>query len=274
MDDKLAVIVVTINYSVLSDFFDSLKKQKNRSFHLYLTDISPKKKELAPDGFEYTVIPAENRGYSYAMNIALRAAIKKGFRYFCVVNDDTFFKEDFVDRVLQSVKNHPRSIIGGKIYYAPGYEYHKDRYKNEELGRVIWSAGGYVDWDHALTFHRGVDEVDHGQYDTVSEVTYVTGAFIAFDGRVVETAGFWDESYFLFYEDADYMERAKRRGVKLIFDPSMVIWHKVSQSTGGSGSPLHQKYQARNRVKFGLRYAPWKTKLHLIKNYFVEKLKK
>ena len=36
---------------------------------------------------------------------------------------------------------------------------------------------------------------------------------------------------------------AKKKGVKLYYEPSIVIWHKNSQSTGGSGSQIHLKYQ-------------------------------
>ena len=77
-----------------------------------------------------------------------------------------------------------------------------------------------------------------------------------YDKSVLDRVGFWDESYFLYYEDADLCVRAQQAGVKLFYDPTIVIWHKISQSTGGSGSSLHEKYQNRNRLRFGLKYAP------------------
>ena len=94
-----------------------------------------------------------------------------------------------------------------------------------------------------------------------------------FDKKAFDRLGFLDEGYFLYFEDADYCVRAKNKNIKLYYDPSVVIWHKVSQSTGGSGSDLHIRYQSINQLKFGLRYAPLKTKLHLIKNYLYRFLK-
>ena len=70
------------------------------------------------------------------------------------------------------------------------------------------------------------------------------------------------------YGAIEFYKAAKKAGVKLFYDPSIIIWHKNAQSTGGSGSKLQQKYQRINRLRFGLKYAPIKTKLHLIKNYF------
>jgi GT2 family glycosyltransferase len=125
-----------------------------------------------------------------------------------------------------------------------------------------------VDWDNALTPQRGVDAVDTGQYNIFQETEFITGCLIQFDRDVLNRAGNWDESYFLYFEDSDFCERAKKNGIKLYYDPNIVIWHKISQSTGGSGSKLHAKYQSKNRVKWGLKYAPWRTKAHLVLNYF------
>lgn len=273
MAHTLAILTVIYeNYNVFEDFLASLRKQKNRDFHLFIADLSDNKKKLDISEIPFTLIEAENRGYAYGVNLGLQKALNEGCTKFCVMNYDTFFSEDFVDNVLSSLKNHPNSIIGGKIYYAPGYEYHQDRYTKNDLGKVLWYAGGEIDWAHATTPHTGVDEVDNGKYDTVREVTFVTGCLLCFDKSVIETVGFLDSSYFLYYEDADYSARALKKGIKIFYDPKIVLWHKVSQITEGSGSSFHQKYQDKNRVIFGLKYAPWRTKIHLLKNFFLAKI--
>lgn len=270
---KLAVITVTRNYPVLADFFESLEKQKNKNFKLFLVDNSDVKEKVSLQNFDGEVIASENRGYAHAVNKGLQRAVSQGFEHFCVINDDTFFKENFIDKVVLALEKNPKSVIGGKIYYAPGFEYHKNRYRESDKGRVLWYAGGEVEWDHALTTHRGVDQVDRGQFDLFEKTEFITGCLICFDKSVLEEVGYWDESYFLYFEDADFCERAKRNGVTLFYDPSIVIYHKVSQSTGGAGSSLHQKYQSKNQVRFGLKFAPFKTKLHLIKNYLFKGFK-
>ena len=68
--------------------------------------------------------------------------------------------------MLETFKISPKiGLVSPKIYFAPGFEFHKDRYKEEDLGKVIWYAGGEFDWDNIGNIHRGIDEVDQGQYD-------------------------------------------------------------------------------------------------------------
>lgn len=263
---KLVLITVTYkNYDVLKDFFSSLHLQTSKNFTVYLVDTS--ESSSSPKVPEFVkIINAENRGYAASINTGLREARKDGFNKFCVINNDVIVSPDFVQNTLISLQLHPRGVIGGKIYYAKGYEYHK-HYTQGELGKVIWYAGGRVDWDNALTPHRGVNEVDLGQYDKFGETDFITGCLMSFDQQIIDTVGLWDESYFLYFEDADFCERAKRREIHLYYDPSIVIWHKNAQSTQGAGSKLHTKFQEKNRLRFGLKYAPWRTKIHLIKNY-------
>lgn len=275
VNNQLAIITVVYqNYDVLKDFFKSLENQTTKDFQLYIVDQSIGVKTIKYAGVRYKVIFSQNKGYSHGVNVGLKEAEKDGIQLFCVLNNDTYFPDNFIDAVLNSLERNENAIIGGKIYYASGYEYHKDSYSEADLGKIIWYAGGSVDWRNALTPHRGVDEVDKGQYDNLEPTDFITGTFMAFDKVVVEKVGFWDESYFLYYEDADWCQRAKRKNIKLIYDPSIVVYHKVSQTTGGSGSTLQKKYQSRNRLRFAFKYAPLKTKLHLVKNRLISFLKK
>jgi GT2 family glycosyltransferase len=90
-----------------------------------------------------------------------------------------------------------------------------------------------------------------------------------FDKTFYETVGDIDESYFMYFEDSDWSLRAARAGVKLYYDPKVILWHKNAQSSNGPGSVLHQKYQRKNRVKFALKYAPIKSRIHVLKNYLI-----
>jgi GT2 family glycosyltransferase len=273
--NKLAFIIPTMNPQVLSDLFQSLLAQLDSTTIAICVGI-----EVAPEQIEALTDPAitwihtANRGYAYAVNRGIERAQKEGATQFCVMNDDTFVAREFVTQVRRQLNTHPHCIIGGKIYYAPHFEYHKERYTEDDLGTVLWYAGGIVDRAHAMTTHRGVDEVDQGQYNIPQTTEFVTGCLIAFDASVISTIGMWDESYFLYYEDADYCERGKRHGIQIWYCPEIQLWHKVSQSTGGSGSRIHVKFQRQNRIKWSLKYMPLRTSLHLIKQYILDVLPK
>ncbi len=270
-NNKIGIVTVVYNnYDILEDYMKSLHQQTNRNWELFIADLSDKRNSIK--GYEdipYTVIDAKNKGYAHGVNVGLKAAIKKGFEKFIVMNSDVFFKKDFIEEIEKTFQKYPTALFGGKIFYAPGFEFHKNRYTKADLGKVIWYAGGTVDWNHALTYHVGVDEVDKGQFDTEKETEFITGCLTCFDKQVIDTIGYWDEKYFLYYEDSDFSERAKKAGIKLIYNPAIELWHKNAQSTGGSGSEMHHRFQERARVRFALKYAPLRTKLHIIKNYYL-----
>lgn len=263
----LAVITVVYNnYTNLADLFTSFEQQTSKDFHLYVADLSTSAQEIQLPSFA-TAVKGRNGGYAYGLNLGLSEAIAAGYTQFAFINDDTTVANDFVEKVSHSISEHPCSLIGGKIYYYPGNEYHKDRYTPDQVGKVLWYAGGFMDWANAYAVHRGVDDVDTGQFNGIEETGFVTGCLMCFDAALIEKAGRMDDSYFMYYEDTDWNQQILRAGGKLWYDPRIVIWHKNAQSTGGSGSSLHRIYQRKNIVRFGLRYAPLRTKVHLVKNY-------
>lgn len=266
---NLAIITVVYNnYSTLDEFFSSLEKQSSQQFHVFVADVSTSYQDYQYPS-NVTSFQSDNNGYAFGVNRGVEKALEKGYSQFAIVNNDIVFDNNFVRNSLISLSHNPESLIGGKIYYAPGYEYHKDRYSTSDRGKVIWYAGGIIDWNHVTTTHIGVDEVDTGQFDAKKPTDFITGCLILYTRETFEQVGEWDDSYFLYYEDTDLCVRAKQKRIQCIYDPSVVIWHKNAQSTDGSGSSIHTFYQERNRFKFGLKYAPWKTKLHLVKNRIV-----
>ncbi|GAB4219346.1 MAG: glycosyltransferase family 2 protein [Candidatus Microgenomates bacterium] len=267
--------LITVNYNqyqMTKDFLDSLSTIKNADkLKVYIADVSTKKEnfQIGKYPFEVINISLPNKGYAFGINEGTKYFLKQGLTQFCAINNDIYFDKNFAIEAENGFKK--ADIFGGKIYYAPGYEYHKDRYKKDDLGKVIWYAGGNIDWKHAYVFHKGVDEIDKGQFDRFEKTDFITGCMLFFNKKIIEKVGFWDEKYFLYYEDTDFCERAKRSGFTLYYNPKIIIYHKVSQSTGGSGSSIHTKYQRKNRLIFGLKYAPWRTKFHLLKNYILNK---
>jgi GT2 family glycosyltransferase len=195
------------------------------------------------------------------------------------VNPDIIFDTDFVLHTTHSLAEHPRTIIGGKIYYAPGFEFHTKTptietipYPLKSNTYYLWYAGASADWNHATVTHRGVDLMDDEEFNSLTTTEIVSGCCMIYDKTVYDIVGSWDTNYFMYYEDSDYCVRAKNKGIKILYDPSIVLWHKNAQSTGGSGSKFHEREMAKSRLRFGLRYAPLKTKLHLVKNYIFSKI--
>lgn len=208
----------------------------------------------------------ENKGFTGGMNTGLTAALQKGYDYILIVNNDTTFAESFLLEAEKYLLSERKTgVFVPKIFFSPGTEFHHDRYTNKERGRVLWFAGGVIDWKNALPSHRGVDEVDSHQYDNDSQMDFATGCCMIFPRELLERVGLFDGRYYLYFEDIDLSLRIKKAGFDIVFMPKAHLWHKNAKSSGGPGSSLQDYYMTRNRLLFGMTYAPLRTKIALLR---------
>lgn len=270
------IYLIMISYNTQQDTvdcLDSLMKVQAEGFilHTIIVDNYPENR-IKVDKSKYSKINLQlifnpvNSGFSGGMNIGIKKALENNADYILIHNNDTLVKEDFLKKLFDfAEKNEKAGIIVPKIYFAKGYEFHKDRYRDGELGNVLWYAGGDMDWKNVIGHHRGVDEVDHGQFDKTTETDFATGCSMLVRSEVFGKVGLFDENYFLYYEDSDLSVRAKRAHFKIFYLPSSIIWHKNAGSMGGSGSRLQDYYITRNRIYFGMKYAANRSKIALLR---------
>ncbi len=206
----------------------------------------------------------KNLGFTGGNNVGIKKALDDGADCVWLLNNDTLVDRDVLS-ALDAFDDSTVGLVGSKIYFAPGYEYHKDRYATSERGRVLWYAGGLIDWSNMYASHRGVDEVDRGQYDIVVETPFITGCSMMIRREVLERVGRLDDRYYLYLEDFDMCLRVKRAGFKLIYFPASKLWHVNAGSSGGAGNPLHDYYLSRNRFLVGMRYASMRTRFALLR---------
>jgi len=211
-----------------------------------------------------TIFNRENLGFAEGNNIGMRDALRRGFDYITLLNDDTFVDKDLVKNIFLEHRRYPDAgAISAKIYFVEGFEF-KDRYQKEDLGKVIWYAGGDIDWANVYGSNHGVDEVDNGQFDKAGETDFATGCFVMYKAKALREVGLYDKRYFAYMEDADHARRLKKSGWKVLYSPKGRLWHKVSQSSG-IGSELNDYYLTRNRMIFGMKYASMRTKFALFR---------
>jgi len=205
----------------------------------------------------------ENLGYAAGNNVGIKYALGKGADYVMVLNNDVRVHPASMIRIIEAAKKQSNfGAASPKIYFEKGFEFHKERYKKTDLGKVIWYAGGEIDWNNVYGKPRGVDEIDIGQYEKVSETDFATGTCIFMSRKALEKVGLFNEKYFMYYEDTDLSLRIKKTGFKVLFIPEAIVWHKVAQSSG-IGSDLNDYFTTRNRLYFGLKYARLRTRFAL-----------
>ncbi len=289
------VAVVTVNYNTDKDtnnLLNSLKKINRNDFQLQIivvdngsrTEFKLNQKSESswkvaalslPKGMtpsrwtpdKIKILRSEkNLGFAGGYNLGIKEVLNKNADYILIVNNDTIVHPEMLKNLLRTIESDPGvGVTVPKIYFAKGHEFYKDKYKPDELGKVIWYAGGYIDWSNIKSIHRGVDEVDQGQYDKIESIEFASGCCILFKKEVLEKVGLFDERYFLYYEDADLSERIKKAGYKIYYVPKALLIHINASSSGGPGNKLHDYFLTRNQMLFGFTYAPLRSKIALLK---------
>lgn len=203
-----------------------------------------------------------NLGY-VGNNFGINYALKNDFDFIVLLNNDVLVDPNFLEELLKESNTY--DILGPKIYFAPGFEFHKNRYQKKDLGKVIWSMGGLMDWNNIYGSNISIDKVDNGQFEKINDnVDFISGCCLMASRGVFKTIGLLDKNYFMYLEDVDFCERAKKSNLKLACIPKSIIWH-VNSGSSKPGSDLHDYFITRNRIYFAYKYASLRTKVAIFR---------
>jgi GT2 family glycosyltransferase len=272
---KPRIFVVILNWNGWMDTFECIKAIQNSTVKDFVVETivvdnasTDESVEKISKTFANRIVllkNKENLGYAGGNNIGIKYALEQGADYVCILNNDTVLHKNIFVDLLESFNRHLKAgIASPKMYFSPGYEFHKDRYKKDELGSVIWYAGGDLDWANVYGTNHGVDQVDTGQFEEDRVTDFASGACLFGKREVFEKVGLFNEKYFLYLEDTDLSQRVKRAGYEVWYLAKPKLWHKVSQGSA-IGSQLNDYFIHRNRLVFGMQYASLRAKIALIR---------
>ncbi|MFQ5706469.1 MAG: glycosyltransferase family 2 protein [bacterium] len=188
---------------------------------------------------------SENLRFATGNNVGIEYALKQGADYVLLLNNDTRVAEDFLTRLVEVAESDGHiGMAGSKIY-------HFDR------PDLIWSAGGTISFWRGEIAHRGLRKHDAQKYNETQDVAYLTGCTLLVKRGVIEQVGLLDPAYFIYTEDADWCERTRRAGYRLVYVPESKVWHKVSATSGGGLSPFKVTHKLKSNFQFFKKYARW-----------------
>lgn len=278
MKHQPKVAVIILNWNGKKDTLEclaSIKKSKPKEIELsvYIVDNASKDdsvKAIKKTYPQYTLIENQtNLGFAGGNNVGLKQAFADGADAAILLNNDTTVKPDTFEKLVIGARKNKFDLAAPKIYFYPGNEFHKNDYKKSEQGKVIWYAGGRIDWANVIPSHIGVDEVDHGQWEEDQETEFATGCCLYISKNVYQKIGGLDQGYRAYFEDTDYCIKAKKKGFTVGYVPEAKMWHKNAGSSGGSGTKTQVDLVDTSRFRFAMRHAPWRAKLAIIKNRIV-----
>lgn len=189
-----------------------------------------------------------NLGYAGGLNAGIRwAQSRLGARLFWLLNNDVEAQPGALQELLAARDRVPDAGLCGSVlldWDAPG--------------RVQAVGGRYFKW---LGVGRH-DTTASGDADGVClTMDYPVGASLLVDQHYIDRVGLMDDSYFLYYEEMDWVERGRRQGFRPVIAVRSRLRHKEGASTGSRGgvrgkSLLSERYGVINRLRITRRFWP------------------
>jgi N-acetylglucosaminyl-diphospho-decaprenol L-rhamnosyltransferase len=210
LDDPLVVIVD-------NDSRDGSLKQLTEAF------------AAARWGGRVVVVDAQsNGGFGKGVNIGVRTVIRtRGIpRHFYVLNPDATIDPGALRGLLAFMGNHPAAGLLGNTVRNQGADVVRAFRFPSVLGELEGSARlGPL----SRLLRKYTVPVSPAES---CEVDWVSGVSMLFRGEVFSSAGFFDESFFLYFEEIDLAKRVHAAGWKIYFVADVGVNHVGGLSTG------------------------------------------
>ena len=224
--DKIGLVTITYNsVDVLRSFLDCVWKQTHSDLILYVidntsTDVTLPILDDETDIRLRVVKNSKNLGVAKGNNQGIRQAILDGCDQVLIINNDVEFESTLIEKLIKIQIEKKCSLVAPKMMY----------YDNPNH---IWYAGSwFIKKKGYLPLHRGMKELDVGQYNEIIDVEYAPTCCLLIKKEVFQDIGLMDEKYFVYFDDTDFSYRVWKDGRhKILYYPHVEFYHKVGSLT-------------------------------------------
>jgi GT2 family glycosyltransferase len=161
-----------------------------------------------------------NRGFAGGVNLGIRHALKEGFGFIALLNDDAVAEHGWLRHLHGVLQTHKDVVIVTSKML-------------DQNARKIDSTGEcYTTW--GLPYPRGQGEINTSQYDADTAIFGASGGASMYRAELFAGVGLFDEDFFAYYEDVDLSFRSQLAGWKIRYVPEAIVHHRG----GGTSSKI------------------------------------
>jgi len=189
------------------------------------------------------LVNPDNSGQARGHNEGLRWAMDHlPQEYFWVINNDTYVDSDAFSPLLEALQRNDRQFVGSLVLSA-------------DTGRLECYGGGKLYPILGKARLLGKDQsIEASQKQQPQHAPdYIMGCSLAFSAALTEEIGLMDEYYFMYFEEVDWQDRAKRFGVSTSVIPDGRLSHYGSLRLGNRSAFSHS-YRTRAATRFHTRF--------------------
>lgn len=251
-ESGLTVIIVTFNSAgQIAALLEDLRLQESAPrLKVVVVDNCSEdstRSVVAACGNAELVEAHSNLGYAGAINLAVRSTQPKGA--VLVLNPDLRLAPDAVAKLVARMRMTGAGATVPLMLDADGEVFRSLRFEPTLLG----SLGDAILGARLSSRPSWATETDFSaeSYQLPHTVKWATGAAILISADAVHDVGEWNEEYFLYSEETDYLRRLRDAGYSIWFEPRARVTHA---GAGSGSSPELDALLAVNRVRYGERY--------------------
>lgn len=203
-----------------------------------------------------------NLGFAGGNNVGLRWALDQGTDYCWLLNNDTVIEPD----ALRKMVTHSRSLTDAGIANTCGSVqcFYDDPDVVQALGGFKINRFTGICSDTVGRYLKRTDDIDHTA--SAKSLDTIQGCSWLIPHAYLEEIGLMEHSYFLYYEEIDWVTRAKEK-YRLTYAPDAVVYHKEGSSIGSKSfssgpSVMAEFYTARARLMYMTKF--YKLRLPLV----------
>ncbi|MGV1005761.1 MAG: glycosyltransferase family 2 protein [Candidatus Nanopelagicales bacterium] len=214
---------------------------------------------------EVTVVRSDaNLGFAAGCNLAVATGAPS--RWVLLLNPDALVAPDAIVNLVGFARVHPDyGLYGGRNLHPDGSVDPSNCWGLPTL----WSAACFATGlSTALRGNRIFDPESLGawQRDTVRVVPMLSGAFLLIAREVWAELGGFDETFWVYSEDADLAARARRVGRRPVVVPAAVVVHANGASSPNRASKM--KLVMKGRITYAQKHL-WGLRLAAMRGLLV-----
>jgi N-acetylglucosaminyl-diphospho-decaprenol L-rhamnosyltransferase len=175
------------------------------------------------------LVEQENRGMGGGNNTGMRSS---DGRYFFLLNPDAWVVDGGLERLVEFADAHPEAaVVGPRLLNTDGTLQRSVRGEP-----TLWRlATEYWFIRKLAPRSRLLNPLYAGGFahDEVREADWLYGPALLVRREAADAVGLFDEDFFMFSEETDWLTRFRRAGWKVLFFPGAEVVHVGGASHGG-----------------------------------------
>ena len=244
---KTTVVIPNWNgMKYLKTCLDSLKGQDTDDFEVLIVDNASEDGSVAFIRENYPavrlIVNEKNLGFSGGVNIGIEACDTP---YVLLLNNDVECSPHFVRALTEAIERDPKAFS-----VNPKMVNYRERDLLDDCGDLYTVLG----WQA----QRGVaQKTDDPRYAKPKKVFSCCAGASIYRRAVFDEIGLFDLSHFAYLEDIDVGYRALLYGYRNLYEPSAVVYHIGSGSSGAvKYSDFKVRISARNTIYVAYKNMP------------------